>query len=51
VKVGGRYENKDGAIASVEGFISQTGETVAVRKQTQEENIGWYDGIVADVFG
>jgi sulfide dehydrogenase [flavocytochrome c] flavoprotein subunit len=51
VKVGGRYENKDGAIASVEGFISQTGETAALRKQTQEENIGWYDGIVADVFG
>ena len=51
VKVGGRYENKDGKIATVEGFISQTGETAALRKQTQEENIGWYDGIIADIFG
>ncbi len=51
VKVGGRYENKEGKIGSVEGFISQTGEAAALRKQTQEENMGWYDGIVADIFG
>ncbi len=51
VKVGGRYENKDGKITAVENFISQTGETASQRKQTQSENIGWYDGIAADVFG
>jgi NADPH-dependent 2,4-dienoyl-CoA reductase/sulfur reductase-like enzyme len=51
VKVGGRYEPKDGKIASTEGFISKTKEDAALRKQTQEENMGWYQGIVADIFG
>jgi NADPH-dependent 2,4-dienoyl-CoA reductase/sulfur reductase-like enzyme len=50
VKVGGRYEAKDGKIAAVETFVSKTGESAAVRKQTQEENIGWYAGITADMF-
>jgi sulfide dehydrogenase [flavocytochrome c] flavoprotein chain len=51
VKVGAQYEPKDGRIASVEGFVSQTGEDAALRKATYEELIGWYDGIVADMFG
>jgi NADPH-dependent 2,4-dienoyl-CoA reductase/sulfur reductase-like enzyme len=51
VKVGGRYEAKDGKIAAVETFISKTGESADVRRQTQVENMGWYSGIVADVFG
>lgn len=50
VKVGGRYEAKDGKIAAVETFISKTGETAELRKQTQEENMGWYAGITADMF-
>lgn len=50
VKVGGRYEPKDGAIAEVEGFISKPGESADLRKQTTEENMGWYSGIVADIF-
>ncbi|MGQ3355770.1 MAG: FCSD flavin-binding domain-containing protein, partial [Phreatobacter sp.] len=50
VKVGGRYEAKDGKISAVETFISKTGETSELRKQTQEENMGWYAGIVADMF-
>lgn len=50
VKVGGRYEAKDGKIAAVETFISKTGESAALRKQTQAENMGWYDGIIADIF-
>jgi sulfide dehydrogenase [flavocytochrome c] flavoprotein subunit len=50
VKVGGRYEAKDGKISAVETFISKTGETSELRKQTQEENMGWYEGIVADMF-
>jgi NADPH-dependent 2,4-dienoyl-CoA reductase/sulfur reductase-like enzyme len=50
VKVGGRYEAKDGKITAVETFISKTGESAEVRKQTQVENIGWYAGIVADIF-
>jgi sulfide dehydrogenase [flavocytochrome c] flavoprotein chain len=51
VKVGGRYEPKDGAIAEAEGFVSKTGEDKDVRRQTSEENMGWYKGIVADIFG
>ena len=50
VKVGGRYEAKDGKIAAVESFVSKTGETAELRKQTQEENVGWYSGITADMF-
>jgi NADPH-dependent 2,4-dienoyl-CoA reductase/sulfur reductase-like enzyme len=50
VKVGGRYEAKDGKIAAVETFISKTGEPADLRKQTQVENMGWYAGIVADIF-
>jgi NADPH-dependent 2,4-dienoyl-CoA reductase/sulfur reductase-like enzyme len=51
VKVGGRYEAKDGKIFAVETFISKTGETPEVRRQTQQENMGWYAGITADIFG
>ena len=50
VKVGGRYEPKDGKIAAVETFVSKTGEDADLRKQTQAENMGWYQGIVADIF-
>jgi NADPH-dependent 2,4-dienoyl-CoA reductase/sulfur reductase-like enzyme len=51
VKIGGRYEAKDGKIAAVETFVSKTGETAELRKQTQVENVGWYEGITADIFG
>jgi sulfide dehydrogenase [flavocytochrome c] flavoprotein chain len=51
VKVGGTFEPKDGRIASVTPFISKTGEPKDLRKQTQEENMGWYAGIIADMFG
>jgi hypothetical protein len=50
VKVGGRYEPKDGKITAVETFISKPGENADLRRQTQQENMGWYSGIVADVF-
>jgi sulfide dehydrogenase [flavocytochrome c] flavoprotein chain len=50
VKVGGRYEPKDGKITASETFVSKTGETAELRKQTQEENVGWYSGITADMF-
>jgi len=51
VKVGATYEATDEKIAKVDGFISQTGEDVALRKATYEESIGWYAGITADMFG
>jgi hypothetical protein len=50
VKVGASYAAKDGKIAAVETFISKAGESAELRKQTQVENIGWYAGIVADIF-
>lgn len=51
VKVGASYEATDEKIASVDSFISQTGEDADLRKATYEESIGWYAGITADIFG
>jgi hypothetical protein len=51
VKVGANYEPTEEKIASVSSFISQTGEDGELRRQTYEESIGWYNGIVADIFG
>ena len=51
VKVGASYEPTPEKIASVESFISQTGEDAALRKATYEESLGWYAGITTDMFG
>lgn len=51
IKVGGRYEAADGKIKEIEGFVSKTKESAELRKQTLDENLGWYAGITADVFG
>jgi NADH dehydrogenase FAD-containing subunit len=51
VKVGGAYEAKDGKITATSTFVSKTGETAELRKQTQAENLGWYAGISEDIFG
>ena len=51
VKVGASYEPTPEKIASVEAFVSQTGEDAALRKATYEESLGWYAGITADMFG
>ncbi|MEP9348344.1 NAD(P)/FAD-dependent oxidoreductase [Xanthobacter sp. KR7-225] len=51
VKVGGRYAPGEGKIKEVEGFISKTGESAELRKQTEQENMGWYAGITADIWG
>jgi len=51
VKVGGAYEPKEGKIAATETYVSKTGEDAALRKQTQAENMGWYAGIITDMFG
>ncbi len=50
IKIGGSYEAKDGKIFASSTFLSKTGESPEVRKQTQEENMGWYSGIIADIF-
>ena len=51
VKVGASYQPTPEKIASVESFISQTGEDAALRKATYEESLGWYEGITTDMFG
>ena len=51
VKVGGSYGPKDGKISAVETFVSKTGESDAQRKEQQGENVGWYAGIINDMFG
>jgi len=51
VKVGARYAPAEGEIAATSTFVSQTGEGADLRKTTYEESIGWYEGIVADMFG
>ncbi len=51
VKVGAAYEPTEEKIASVDSFVSQTGEDAALRKATYEESEGWYAGITADMFG
>jgi NADPH-dependent 2,4-dienoyl-CoA reductase/sulfur reductase-like enzyme len=50
VKVGATYEATDEKIAKVDGFISATGESAELREATYVESLGWYDGIVADMF-
>ncbi len=51
VKVGATYEATDEKIASVEGFISEVGESDDVREATYEESVGWYKAITEDMFG
>lgn len=50
VKVGGRYEAAEGKIKEIEGFVSKTKESPELRKQTLDENLGWYAGITTDIF-
>jgi NADPH-dependent 2,4-dienoyl-CoA reductase/sulfur reductase-like enzyme len=50
VKVGGVYEGRPDKITATSTFVSKTDEDGTVRKQTSDENIGWYDGIIADMF-
>lgn len=51
VKGGATYEATDEKIAKVDGFISEIGESNELRAATYQESIGWYDGIVPDMFG
>jgi sulfide dehydrogenase [flavocytochrome c] flavoprotein chain len=54
VKIGANYApgEKDGKKLLVPSgsFVSQPGEDAALRRATFEESLGWYSGIVADVF-
>jgi NADPH-dependent 2,4-dienoyl-CoA reductase/sulfur reductase-like enzyme len=50
IKVGANYAAKDGKFDPSGGFVSQRGEAADVRKQNFAEAVGWYDGIIADMF-
>jgi NADPH-dependent 2,4-dienoyl-CoA reductase/sulfur reductase-like enzyme len=50
VKIGANYAAKDGKFDPSGGFVSQRGEAADLRKQNYAESIGWYDGIIADMF-
>lgn len=51
IKIGGGFEAKEGKITSTTPFISKVAETNEMRKENQIENMGWYAGITADIFG
>lgn len=51
VRIGARYEAKDGALVAIDPFISATGETPDHRRTTFEDSLRWYDAAVADMFG
>lgn len=50
VKIGANYAPKDGKLDPSGSFVSQKAEDAGVRKQNYAESVGWYDGIVADMF-
>ncbi len=50
VKIGAGYVPKGQKLDPVGPFVSKPGEDANLRKTTYEESLGWYDGIVADVF-
>ena len=50
VKIGANYAAKDGKFDPSGGFVSAKGEDAGLRKQNFAESVGWYDGIIADMF-
>ncbi len=51
VKIGASYEPTEEKIAATDTFVSQTGESDELRRETFLESLGWYDGITTDMFG
>jgi NADPH-dependent 2,4-dienoyl-CoA reductase/sulfur reductase-like enzyme len=50
VKIGANYQPKEGKLAPENSFVSQKAEDANVRKQNFEESVGWYEGIISDMF-
>lgn len=50
IKVGANYAAKEGKLAPDGSFVSKPGEEASLRKQNYAEAVGWYDGIIADMF-
>jgi sulfide dehydrogenase [flavocytochrome c] flavoprotein subunit len=49
VKIGASYEPTPEKIAATSTFVSQTGESAELRRQTYLESIDWYEGITSDM--
>lgn len=50
VKIGASYAPRDGKVTAVSNFVSQSGEDALTREKSYKESIGWYAGIVAEMF-
>ncbi len=50
VKIGAYYEPKDGKVAVKLGFVSDGTEDTRTREKSFKESLGWYAGMVAEVF-
>ncbi|MDX2288117.1 MAG: NAD(P)/FAD-dependent oxidoreductase [Hyphomicrobiaceae bacterium] len=50
VKIGAFYEPKDGKVVTKLGFVSDAEEDNRTREKSFKESLGWYAGIVAEVF-
>ncbi|MGD9786094.1 MAG: FCSD flavin-binding domain-containing protein [Hyphomicrobiaceae bacterium] len=50
VKIGAYYEPKDGKVAVKLGFVSDSGEDNRTREKSFKESLGWYAGMVAEIF-
>lgn len=50
VKIGGTYKAGEKTLEQTNAFLSKADESAAVRKQTYEESVAWYSGIVSDIF-
>ena len=51
VKVGASYRAGNDKIEKTDGFISEVGESGAVRAEAAKEARGWYAGITREMFG
>jgi sulfide dehydrogenase [flavocytochrome c] flavoprotein chain len=50
VKIGANYRPTEERLEAFEGFISETGESGQLRRETREEADAWYAGITEDIF-
>ncbi len=51
VKIGANYEPRDGKITAFDGFVSEVGESVELRREQRLEADAWYASIIAETFG
>lgn len=50
VKVGASYAPRNGRVSAVSKFISKREDDRKTRAKTYKESVGWYSGIIAEVF-